>query len=84
MIMKKYRIIEIGGYSKEDATTLYFDGRIWESASFLAKDFDYGEKAEIALAECQYLIKQKEENEGWVPGAVTCWISEFDIEETEQ
>lgn len=28
--------------------------------------------------------KPRAENEGWVPGAVTCWISEFDIEETEQ
>jgi hypothetical protein len=82
--MKKYRVIEIGGYSKESTTALYFDGKIFESATFFAKDFDYGEKAEAALEECKLFIKQKEENDGWVPDVVTCWISEFDIEEIEQ
>lgn len=79
--MKKYRIIEIGGYAANNNSTLYIDGKIFESTSFDAKDFDYGEKAEMALEECRMFIKAKEEKGEWKPGAVTCWISEYEIME---
>jgi hypothetical protein len=79
--MKKYRIIELAGYTTKNQATLYFDGRIFESTSFDAKDFDYGDNAEKALEECRSFIKQKEEKEGWAPGAVTCYIGEYKIAE---
>lgn len=77
----KTRTIQLAGYTNKNTAVLFFDGKIYECTSYDAADFDYGDDAEKALEECKAYIKRKEEEEGWIPGAVTCWIDEFEFDE---
>jgi hypothetical protein len=81
--VKKYRIIQISGYTNANTCTLWFGGEIFTETSFNAEDFDHGDNAEKELDKCNAYIKKKEETEGWIEGYVTCWIDEH-IEETEE
>lgn len=80
--MKKFRYIELSGYTDKNTTTLWYNHEIFMTTSFDPADFDYAERAEEMLLAAQEHIRESEKINNWVPGVVTAWINEFEIEET--
>lgn len=81
--MKKHRIISVAGFTDKNTATLWDGSSIITATSFDTADFDFGDDAEKQLEYCKAFIKEREGIEGWIPGYVTCWIDEYEIETQE-
>lgn len=72
-----YRTIRVTGF--HDIYPAFWDGhKINYYTSINIDAFDFGDRAEDEFEKCKAYIKSKEQNEGWIPGKVECFIDEAD------